>query len=54
MIPFLDLKAINSQYKDKLLASCEAVIDSGFYVQGCHLREFEEKFSRFCDVRHTI
>ncbi|EKE03076.1 MAG: hypothetical protein ACD_20C00270G0001, partial [uncultured bacterium] len=28
MIPFLDLKAINAQYRDKLLAACTQVIDS--------------------------
>ena len=34
MIPFLDLKSINAQYKKEMLEACEKVIDSGWYIQG--------------------
>ena len=33
MIPFLDLKAINTQC-DQLIAACTQVIDSGWYICG--------------------
>ena len=34
MIPFLDLKTINAQYREELIEACTSVIDSGWYIQG--------------------
>ena len=48
MIPFLDLKAINSQYKNELLKACERVIDSGWYIHGSECKAFEDEFAKFC------
>jgi len=33
MIPFLDLKGINTQYRAELIEACKKVIDSGWYIQ---------------------
>ena len=54
MIPFLDLKAINMQYKDELMNACAKVIDSGWYVQGNECKKFEKEFSEYCGVKHCI
>ena len=54
MIPFLDLKAINSQYKEELLEACEKVIDSGWYIQGNEHKEFEKEFAHFCQTKFAI
>ena len=54
MIPFLDFKDLNLPYKKKLMAAIAAVIDSGRYILGSKVEEFENKFSRYCGVKETI
>lgn len=54
MIPFLDLKAINAQYRDKLLAVCTQVIDSGWYISGKEVEDFERKFADYCGTQYAI
>jgi len=54
MIPFLDLKAINSQYADALKEAAFRVIESGWYVQGEECAAFEEEFAAYCGVKHCV
>lgn len=54
MIPFLDLKGINRQYRDELIQACTDVIDSGWYVQGNQYDEFEKEFASFCNSKYAI
>lgn len=54
MISFLDLKVTNAQYRDELIAACTRVIDSGWYIGGSELAQFEKEFSSYCGVKHTI
>lgn len=54
MIPFLDLKAINAQYREELIEACTNVIDSGWYIQGRECQEFEEEFASYCGTRYAI
>lgn len=54
MIPFLDLKAINTQYRDELVAAATRVIDSGWYIQGTEVKAFEEEFAEYCGSKHCI
>ncbi len=54
MIPFLDLKKINSIYREELISACTKVIDSGWYIQGEHVKKFEKQFSTYCGVDHCI
>lgn len=54
MINFLDLQKLNQEYKKDLLLACERVIDSGWYIMGKELEEFERSFSSYCNVKHTI
>ncbi|WP_216940618.1 DegT/DnrJ/EryC1/StrS aminotransferase family protein [Acinetobacter sp. BY419] len=54
MIPFLDLKAINAQYRDKLIAACTQVIDSGWYICGKELEDFERNFANYCGTEYAI
>ncbi len=54
MIPFLDLKAINAQYRDELVAAATRVIDSGWYIQGSEVTAFEEEFADYCGSKHCI
>lgn len=54
MIPFLDLKAINAQYRDELIEAAARVIDSGWYVQGTEVKAFEQEFAEYCGTKHCI
>lgn len=54
MIPFLDLKSINAQYKAELVEACTRVIDSGWYIQGNECKEFEKEFAHYCGTKHAI
>lgn len=54
MIPFLDLKNINQQYRHELINACTRVIDSGWYIGGKELEQFEQKFANYCGVKFAI
>lgn len=54
MINFLDLKAINQQYQQELKEACARVIDSGWYIQGQELQQFESEFATYCGTKYAI
>jgi dTDP-4-amino-4,6-dideoxygalactose transaminase len=54
MIPFLDLKGINAQYRTELIDACTRVIDSGWYIQGNECKEFDKEFAQYCGTKHAI
>ena len=54
MIPFLDLKAINAQYRQELNEAMTRVLDSGWYILGKEVDDFEKEFASYCGVTHCI
>ena len=54
MIPFLELKKINTSYEQKLIEACTDVIQSGWYIQGNACQNFEKEFAEFCGTEHCI
>ena len=54
MIKFLDLKSVSRQYRDDLIKAATDVIDSGWYIQGSQVDEFEHEFAVYCGVKHCI
>lgn len=54
MIPFLDLKTINGQYREALIEAATRVIDSGWYIQGPELSAFEKEFASYCGTKHCV
>lgn len=54
MIPVLDLKGINARHRDRLISACTRIIDSGWYINGTSLAEFETQFAAYCGARHCI
>jgi dTDP-4-amino-4,6-dideoxygalactose transaminase len=54
MISFLDLKKLNAQYRDELIEACKRVIDSGWYILGKEVEEFEKEFANYCGVKYAI
>ncbi|GIU12395.1 aminotransferase [Shewanella sp. c952] len=53
-VKFLDLKKINSKYKSKIEKAVLDVIDSGWYILGNKVNEFESDFSKYISVKHTV
>lgn len=54
MIPFLDLKKINAQYRHELIDAATRVIDSGWYIHGHEVNSFESEFASYCGTKHCI
>ena len=54
MIPFLDLKGLNAQYRTELIEACTRVIDSGWYIQGNECKAFDTEFAEYCGTKHAI
>lgn len=54
MIPFLDLKAVNAQYRAELIEATTRVIDSGWYINGEEVGNFEREFASYCGTEHCV
>jgi dTDP-4-amino-4,6-dideoxygalactose transaminase len=53
-VPFLNLKAINQRDEAELLAACERVIKSGWYIQSSEVSAFEQAFAEFCGTDYCV
>jgi len=53
-VPFLDLKGVNAAHGGELRAAFDRVLDSGWYIMGEELANFEREFADYCGVRHCI
>ena len=54
MVQFLDLKEINKQNRQELLAAFERVLDSGWYILGNEVKLFETAFTEFCGTKLAL
>ncbi|MFJ7825271.1 DegT/DnrJ/EryC1/StrS family aminotransferase [Psychrobacillus sp. NPDC096623] len=54
MIPFLDLKKINEQYSSELNIAAKRVINSGWYILGSEIEQFEKEFAKYCGTQFCI
>ena len=54
MIKFLDLQKINAQYAEELKQVAAEVIDSGWYLMGTKLTDFETKLTNYIGAKHAI
>jgi dTDP-4-amino-4,6-dideoxygalactose transaminase len=53
-IPYLDLRAIHRELGEDLERSFARVVDSGSYLLGPELEEFEREFAAYCGTRHCV
>ncbi|WP_039058581.1 DegT/DnrJ/EryC1/StrS family aminotransferase [Enterobacter sp. Bisph1] len=53
-VDFLNLQKINARDADEMLSVCKEVIDSGCYIGGEQVDEFERKFADFCGAKYCI
>ncbi|WP_154855356.1 DegT/DnrJ/EryC1/StrS family aminotransferase [Cyclobacterium xiamenense] len=54
MIKFLDLQAVNACYADELKAAAARVIDSGWYLMGQELEQFEKALTGYVGSKYAI
>jgi dTDP-4-amino-4,6-dideoxygalactose transaminase len=47
MVKFLDLKAINDSFEPELSRSIKRVLESGWYLQGNEVYQFEEEYKQY-------
>ncbi|KPK41027.1 MAG: aminotransferase [Phycisphaerae bacterium SG8_4] len=54
MIKFLDLKAVNERHAEDFRAAFNRVLDSGWYLLGEELANFESEFASYCRTKHAV
>ena len=54
MIKFLDLKKINNQYSEEIKKVSSEVIDSGWYLLGEKVQQFENNLAQYIGVKHAV
>lgn len=54
MIPFLSLKDINQPRAEEILNVVKQVVESGWYLHGAFTKQFENNYSNYIGVKHTI
>ncbi len=52
--PFLDLGLVNKRYADNLKAICSQIIDSGRYVGGPEVENFETQLADYVGARYCV
>lgn len=53
-VPFYDLKRYNAQFEAPFRAVFDRFLDSGWYIMGKELEQFEHEFAAYCGVTHCI
>nr|WP_315150308.1 DegT/DnrJ/EryC1/StrS family aminotransferase [uncultured Flavobacterium sp.] len=54
MIKFLDLKKINAPYETAFQEKLKSVLESGWYILGKEVAEFEINFADYCGAKHCV
>jgi dTDP-4-amino-4,6-dideoxygalactose transaminase len=54
MIPFLDLHRINQRFEAEFQKKFTEFLDSGYYILGNRVTQFEDEFARYCGVSHCV
>lgn len=53
-VKFLDLKKINRAYDDELKQAFNRVLDSGWYILGSEVDNFEKAFAQYCGTKYCV
>lgn len=53
-IPFLNLQKVNSRMHDEMLAAMDRVLQSGWYLNGRELANFERHFSEYVGAEYAV
>jgi dTDP-4-amino-4,6-dideoxygalactose transaminase len=53
-VPFLKLGAMNAPHRAELIKAFTRVVDSGWYILGKEVEDFERDFAEYCGVPHAV
>ncbi len=53
-IPFIDMTRLYDDISAELDQAYKSVMQSGWYIMGPHLEQFEINFARYCEAKHCI
>jgi len=53
-VPFLDLGAVYQDLKSELDSAYKRCMDSGWYILGKEVADFEREFAEYCEAEHCI
>ena len=53
-VPFLNLGRLHSTIRDELLDALSQVIDSGEFILGSKVEQFEVNFAKYCGVSYAV
>lgn len=53
-VPFLDLKAPHDELRVELRQAFERVLDSGWYILGNEVKQFEQEFTEYCEAKYCV
>lgn len=54
MIPFLNLKKLNQPFEAAFQEKMKQFLDSGWYILGNEVKQFETDFATYCGTKHCI
>ena len=54
MIPFIDFKKSHYELNKKIINNLSEVFNSGWFILGEKVKQFEKEFSRYCNTKFTI
>jgi len=54
MIPYLDLKLINLTHKEELKNAFENVLNSGWFIMGKQLEQFEKNYAKYNQTEYCV
>jgi len=54
MIDFLNLRLTYTELKDEIDAAVNEVLDSGWYIGGKPVEDFEKKYANYCGARNCV
>ena len=54
MIPFLDLHKINQRFEEEYQKQFKQFLDTGYYILGNHVSQFEKEFAAYCGTNYCI
>ena len=54
MIPFLDLQKINARFETAFAEKFKAFLESGYYILGDEVKQFETDFANYCGTKYCI
>ncbi len=53
-IPFASFRTLEEEIKEEIYDSFKAVYESSWYINGPHVKKFEENFANYCGAKYAV